>query len=63
MMVFFTEEDLISFGTYMISKERIKAIEASGLEFEQIAELKKEVSSADLENWLFLTNQAKQERE
>lgn len=58
MIVFFLEEDLVSFGNYMISPERRQLFEAnpdpSGLTLE---ERLSKVHDADLANWAYINNQ------
>ena len=52
MIIYFTEEDLVSFGYYMVSKERRKFYE-SHPEFDQdtVEDRLREVNDTDLANW------------
>lgn len=58
MVVFFTEEDLVSFGEYMMSDQRRKMYEEHPeLKNEDIEEKLKNVNNADLANWVQYTQQ------
>jgi len=61
MVIFFTEEDLVSFGTYMISKER-KDVYLNNVEgiIDQVDTLLSQVNTVDLENWVRLLNKQKE---
>lgn len=65
MIMFFTEEDLVSFGNYMISSLRERGIRETaierGLTEEEIQDRLKSVSDADLGNWSYLVNSAQDE--
>ena len=55
MITFFTEEDLISFGKYLLSNERLESFKQNP-EFtndEMLAERLSEVHHADIENWKY----------
>lgn len=60
-MMFFTEDDIVSFGNYMMSSLRERkireAVELSEDE-DQIQARLRSVSDADLGNWAYLMNQA-----
>lgn len=52
MIMFFTEEDLVSFGNFMVSDSRRKMYENHPeLKDENIEERLKQVNDADLANW------------
>ena len=57
MVVFFTESDLVSFGTYMVSDERTSSLD-NNLSQELREERLKNVSDADLANWSHLVQQS-----
>ena len=60
MVIFFTEEDLVSFGEYMVSDERREAyLNHPELKDENIEERLKSVNNADLANWAGRTQQEK----
>lgn len=62
MIVFFTEEDLVSFGNYMVSDLRREMYESHpDLKDENIEERLKSVSDADLANWTYFNNKNIQE--
>ncbi len=65
MVMFFTEEDLVSFGSYLLSDVRMEHIQSiSKTETQDVIEQRlKCVSNADLGNWAYLVNQAKEESE
>ena len=55
MVTFFTEEDLISFGNYLLSKERWESI-VRNPDFpndETLDERLREVHHSDIENWKY----------
>lgn len=55
MIIYFTEEDLVSFGNYMVSKQRRDLYEAhpepNGMSVEEHLST---VHDADLTNWAYL---------
>lgn len=59
MVVFFLEEDLVSFGNYMVSVERRELFEnhpdPSGLSLQERLSM---VHDSDLANWAYINNQA-----
>lgn len=58
MVIFFTEEDLVSFGEYMMSDQRRKLYEEHPeISSENIEERLKSVHNADLANWAQYTQQ------
>ena len=65
MVMFFTEEDLVSFGSYLLSDTRMEYIQSvSRQETQDIIEQRlRSVSDADLANWAYLVNQAKEQGE
>ncbi len=65
MVIYFTEEDLVSFGNYLLSDIRTKHIRSTsdGISDETIEDRLKNVSDADLGNWAYLVNQAKKDFE
>lgn len=51
------ENDLISFGKYLLSKEREELIKATAKKRKQpIKDARKEIYHADIENWKALKN-------
>lgn len=53
MITLFSEEDVLSFGQYMISEERSKSIlEAEELTDEEKQEILKSVTPFDYNNWV-----------
>jgi hypothetical protein len=55
MVIYFTEEDLVSFGTYMISAERRKSIEGNPNFEDGNLEIRLgTVNDADIQNWALL---------
>lgn len=59
MVIFFTEEDLVSFGEYMMSDQRRKLYEEHPeIGSENIEERLKSVHNADLANWTQSLNQS-----
>ena len=69
MIIFFTEQDIVSFGEYMVSKERKQLyeehiIETTGsLDLDTLDEKLKHVHDSDLANWNYLVSKVKQEHE
>lgn len=61
--MYFTEEDLVSFGSYLLSDVRTDHIcsISDGLSDEDITTRLKNVSNADLGNWAYLVNQAEEQ--
>jgi len=62
MVIFFTEQDLVSFGNYMISPERIGSyLENKDLK-DKVGEYLKQVNTYDIEMWnrALLSQQQKQ---
>ena len=61
--MYFTEEDLVSFGSYLLSDVRTEHIRSisDGLSDEDITTRLKNVSNADLGNWAYLVNQAEEQ--
>ena len=56
MVIFFTEEDLVSFGEYLFSDERKQKIEENWPDTSEILESNlKKVHDADLTNWAYST--------
>jgi hypothetical protein len=60
--MFFTEQDLLSFGSYMISKERKKFYEARDVSGNDLEFDAKTVNEIDLSNWAYITNRAAQQQ-
>jgi hypothetical protein len=58
MVMFFDEKDLLSFGAYMISKERRKFYEARDKSGDDLEFDSKTVNEIDLSNWAYIVNQA-----
>lgn len=56
MIIFFTEEDLVSFGEYLLSKERELAVTDSGDDIAKIKFNLSHVSAEDLTTWAQLQN-------
>ena len=66
MVTLFSEEDVLSFGQYMISEERSKSIlEAEELTDEEKQEVLKSVTPFDYNNWIkiVINNQNQDEDE
>lgn len=64
MIMFFSEEDMRSFGTYMVSSLRKKAILKSRKDGETDEEIKnriESVSDADFGNWNYLLQETEKE--
>lgn len=60
MVTFFTEQDLVSFGNYLLSPIREKAYLDYGVEEEKIPALLKVVNNLDLQSWIaYLQEQKK----
>ena len=54
MVILFNENDLVSFGTFLLSKERKEMyVPKEGVEMPDLSE----VTEADIEAWLFLEKQ------
>ena len=51
MVVFFTEQDLVSFGNYMISAERAKPYLENPIIKDKVGEYLSQVNNYDLELW------------
>ena len=60
MIVLFNEQDLASFGTYMLSKERRRPYLESDLPTEKIEELLRTVTNYDIETWIKLSQAPKE---
>lgn len=60
MIVLFNEQDLASFGTYMLSKERRRPYLESDLPTEKIEELLRTVTNYDIESWIKLSQAPKE---
>lgn len=54
MVVYFNKKDLVNFGKYLLSDERKKLIEQHPEPTRPIEERLKDVSHADVENFLLL---------
>lgn len=56
MVTFFTEEDLISFGTYLLSEERWDSFKQNPdfPNYEALDERLEQVHHSDFENWKYL---------
>ena len=63
MVMYFDENDLVSFGSYMISNVRRKNIEAMSQEAssEELQERLAYVNNADLADWMRLMRQERSE--
>jgi len=61
MIIYFTEEDLITFGEYMVSPQRTQIVRdqpnPDGIEFKKRLA---QVYESDLTNWAYLSNMNKQ---
>lgn len=51
MVIFFTEQDLVSFGNYMISPERVGSYLANKDLKDRVGEFLKQVNTYDIEMW------------
>ena len=60
MVMYFTEEDLVSFGQYLLSDERREMIERASIGETQdiLQDRLKNVSNLDLANWAQSLNQS-----
>lgn len=69
MIIFFTEQDMVSFGEYMVSKERKQLYEEhmietiGSLDLDALDEKLKHVHDSDLGNWNYIVNKIKKENE
>ena len=61
MIMFFTEQDLVSFGEYMISQVREDSIKKLEISEDEKLERLSNVTNQDLLNWTQLINQIRQE--
>lgn len=61
MVIFFMESDLVSFGEYMISKERKDFYTNNPTVQDNLEELLSQVNNIDLENWMRVSNKPQQE--
>lgn len=64
MMMFFSESDLVAFGSYMVSGLREQTIRNnSELTEEEVRDRLKQVSDADMANWAYLVQQSQNNTE
>ena len=64
MVMFFTEQDLVSFGEYMISEVRERSINNfPNMSDEERSERLNNVTNLDLNNWMQFVSQVRQENE
>lgn len=59
MVTYFNRKDLVEFGKYLLSDERIKRFESAEKEFENLPPIQERLRSvhhADVENWLHEKN-------
>jgi hypothetical protein len=61
MVIFFVENDLVSFGEYMISEERTNLYKNNPAIKEDLEQLLSQVNNIDLENWMRINSAPKQE--
>lgn len=54
MITYFTEEDMFTFGQYLLSDVRTNAVKESCKEDENIENKLKNIYKADFENWAYL---------
>ena len=54
MITYFTEEDMSTFGQYLLSDVRTNAVKESCKEGENIENKLKSIYKADFENWVYL---------
>lgn len=60
MITYFTEQDLVSFGAYILSKERKQAYLDKGIPEDKINELLDTINVLDLTSWVdYLNNHKK----
>lgn len=62
MIIFFTEQDLVSFGNYMVSDLRKRRYAANTeLDADAIPNLLARVNDQDLGDWAYINEQQKQQ--
>ena len=54
MITYFTEEDMSTFGQYLLSDVRTNAVKEGCKEGENIENKLKSIYKADFENWVYL---------
>jgi len=57
MVILFNEQDLVSFGNYMISAERAKPYLQDELIKDKVEDYLKQVNDFDIQNWLRLSQE------
>ena len=60
MVIIFTHEDLISFGTYMISEARSTFVANNLPEGVTLEESLKEANKLDIDYWMYLCNKQRE---
>ena len=64
MVIYFTEEDLVSFGEYLLGEDRRKLFESiEDPNGRSVHERLSEVHDSDLANWAYLVSTGKQIRQ
>lgn len=61
MVIFFTEQDIVSFGEYMISQKRKDFYINNPTIQNNLEELLSQVNNVDLENWMKISNTPQQD--
>lgn len=57
MIILFNEQDLVSFGNYMISAERAEPYLKDELIKDKVGDFLKQVNDFDIQNWLRLSQE------
>lgn len=60
MITYFTEQDLVSFGSYILSNDRREAYVKQGISEDKIYELLKNITVLDLTSWVDYLQRQKQ---
>ena len=63
MITYFTEQDLVSFGNYLLSDERLNVYKKYNIEESKIPEALKVVNPIDLTGWIELLQEIKRKVE
>lgn len=63
MITYFTEQDIVSFGNYLLSDERLTVYKKYNIEEDKIPEALKVVNPIDLTGWIELLQEIKRKVE